>query len=187
MLWCIILALFLSLTAAVQAGTFAGQVLEDNGETMDNIVVMAYTGDDPDRYTAMPDELSRAFQARTDKDGNFSLSIPDDITSFNFKVKIDTAVYNPIVYKDIPNKIGTFTIGEPFVACTINSESFWISSDANAKVPNTLSTDTNRWEQLKVRGKLLPIYFREARIEPLTVEPVEGSQPELRGLPKRKQ
>jgi len=184
--WYIILAFLFSLSAAVHAGTFTGLVLEENGEVMDNIVVLAYTGEDPERYTALPDELSRAFQTRTDREGKFSLTIPDTIKTFTFKVKIDTAIYNPIIMKDLENRSGTYSLGEPFVACTINSENFWISSDANAKVPNTLSTDTNRWEQIKVRGKLLPIYFRETRIEPLTVEPVEGSEPELKGLPQRK-
>jgi hypothetical protein len=186
-LWGITFILLLLFTATVRAGTLTGQVIEENGEPMECVLVLGYTGNDPERPTAMPDELSLAFQARTDNSGNFSLTIPDTVKTFNLKIKIDTAIYNPIHMKGIENREGSFTIGEPFVAISINNEPFWISSDANAQVPNTLSTNTNRWEQLKVRGKLLPIYFREAKIEPLTVTANDATQPVLHGLPTRKQ
>jgi hypothetical protein len=170
----------------VQAGTLTGTLYNEDGDPMDEILVMAYTGDDPERAAALPEEISNAIKTRTDKNGNFSITIPDSITSYTLKVRVDTAYYNPLVFHNLRNEPGTHGLKDRLIATIHNSEPFWVTSDTNAKIPNTLSIDTNRWEQLKVRGKPMPIIFPETRIEPLSIGTTEEKPMEIRGFPKKK-
>jgi hypothetical protein len=170
----------------VQAGTLTGMLFNEDGDPMDDITVLAYTGEDPERATALPEELARAIKTKTDKDGAFTITIPDSMRTFTLKVKVDTAYYNPLVFQNLRNEPGTRRLKDRLVATIYNSEPYWVSNDANSKNANTLSKDTNRWEQLKVRGKPMPIIFLETRIEPLTTTTTENKPMEIRGFPKKK-
>ncbi|MHC9542522.1 MAG: carboxypeptidase-like regulatory domain-containing protein [Vulcanimicrobiota bacterium] len=180
--------LFFSMSPAAQAGTLTGKLTDDTGEPLDGISVIAYTGADPERYNAMPEELERAIKSKTDSNGAFSLTIPDSMPTFNLRIKVDTAYFNPLFYKDVKNESGTFQIAETFVATIINCEEYWVSSDANSCNSSSLSHYTNRWEQLKVRGKVgIPLFLPPPKIEPITVDDVKSPMPEIRGFPKRPQ
>ncbi|MDQ7823816.1 MAG: hypothetical protein RDV48_13540 [Candidatus Eremiobacteraeota bacterium] len=174
------------LHSAAYAGTIEGTLLEDTGEPVEGIPILIYEGEDPERYTAYPDEIGKAIRGRTEKNGNFSINVPARMKTFNLKVKVDTTYYYPIELKHIPNQEGTFSLPEKLLVRFIDNEPFWVTSDDNSRNPNTLSVNTNRWEQIKARGKSIPIYFPPVKFEPLFVTPVEGKTPELRGLPVKK-
>jgi len=182
-------ALVLSWNTCAQAGTLTGKLIDDTGEPLEGINILAYTGQDPERYTAMPEELEKAIKTKTDSNGAFSLMIPDSMPSFNLKIKVDSAYFNPMLYKDVKNEPGTFRLADTLVATMINCEEYWVSSDANSGNSNTLSHYTNRWEQIKVRGKVgIPLYLPPPKIEPITVEDMTTTtMPEIKGFPKRPQ
>ncbi|GEM_PF-2324940 len=182
------IALIISWSLPAKAGTLTGKLIDDTGEPLDGITILAYTGDDPERYSAMPEEMERAVKSKTDSNGAFSITIPDNMPSFTLKVKVDTAYYNPIIFKAVRNEPGTFQVSDTLVATMINCEEYWVSSDANSGNANTLSHYTNRWEQLKVRGKFaVPLFLPPPKIEPITVDDMKSPMPEIRGFPKRPQ
>lgn len=180
-----LLSIVLFFTSPLMAGTLTGQITDDTGEAMENISVMVFQGNDPDRLNAPPEELKQAIMGRTDNSGNFSIIIPDNIDKFNFKVRLNSTFYSPIIINDISNKTGSFNLGGPMIANFPRDETFWVTSDTNSDIPGTNSIDTNRWEQLKVRGKLMPIVFPKTIIESLKSEPVEEQHPVIRGLPQK--
>lgn len=181
-----ILALLILLAASpVYAGVVKGIVIDDTGVPVEGMTVYVYTGEDPERYTAMPEEKSRAIYSKTDASGNFSINVPDNIKTFNLRIKVDTTFYKDVSLNGIQNQPGVIQFRDAFIQQYGNNEQYWVSTDTNSSTPSTDSHFTNRWEQSKARGDGYYIYFPEPKIEPLRYEASGEAIPEIRGLPGR--
>ena len=181
----LILLILISPSFAV-AGTIKGILLDDAGESVEGITVYAYSGEDPERATALPDEKSRAVYTKTDSEGNFSIDIPETLKVFTLKVLVDPTFFRNVEVKDLQNQPGIIQLEDALVQQYLNNEAFWISNDNNAAInPGTCCINTNRWEQNKARGRGIEIHFPSPKIEPLFYNIPEEKLPEIKGLPQK--